>query len=218
VVSLPLSWTTQSGKYAKVNDTSTSQSPFVIDPTKIGPFDRCLVCFTPKSDDYTYCMTCGRIGAWRSIIGEPQSGTACTFHPNVSATTFCVICGKPVCAGCVEREGFSLTGGFPTPQCRECLRRSEELEKKYREQLEHDKVCAKHAGEPAALRCIKCRLPHCESCLYFTTTGWRRKKLGIGPLCLGCFRTATSGNERWISLREAKASGLLRGIDPTSLL
>src|SRR5262249_40450026 len=162
---------------------------FVIDPTKIGPFDRCIVCFTPKSDDYTYCMTCGRISQFLAITDEPQSGTACTFHPNVCATTFCVLCGKPICASCLEREGVSLISGQRTPQCRECLRRSEDPEKQYRERLEHEKVCAKHAGEPAALRCIECRLPHCESCLYFTTTGWTRKKLGIGPLCLGCFRS-----------------------------
>src|SRR5262249_39319576 len=127
------------------------KGPFVIDPTKIGPFDRCLVCFTPKSDDYPYCMTCGRISGYHSILGDPQSGTACTFHPNVSATTFCVLCEKPICAGCIEREGFSLAGGFPAPQCRECIQGSEDLEKKYRKQLEHDKVCAKHSGEPAAL-------------------------------------------------------------------
>ena len=197
------------------------KSSFVIDPTKIGPVDRCLVCFTPKSDVYTYCMTCGHISGFLSITDKPQSGTSCTFHPNVCATTFCVLCGKPICAGCIEREGYSMVGFFSTPQCRECIRRSEELEKNYRERLERQKVCAKHSDEPAALRCIECRLPHCESCLYFTTTGWTRKRLEIGPLCLGCFRSKTiSGDarQRWISLREAKASELLRGIDPTSLL
>jgi hypothetical protein len=197
------------------------KSPFVIDPTKIGPFDRCLVCFTKR--DEPICKTCGHIGGYLAITDKPQSGIACTFHPDVSATTFCVYCGKPICASCVERDGIGLlTGplGMDGSECRACHQKAADLEKAYHERLEAEKVCAKHSNDPAALRCIKCRLLHCESCLYFTTTGWIRKRLGIGPLCLGCFRSNATGNARqsWISLREAKARELLRGVDPISLL
>jgi hypothetical protein len=198
---------------------ATSDNPFVIDPTKLGPLDRCLVCFTPKGDAVAYCEKCGRTGSFFAVE-EPQRGTVCSYHPNVPAKTCCVLCGKAACASCIEREGISLARGLSTPQCRECLRRTEELEKSFRERLEHDKTCAKHSNEPAALRCVECRLPHCEQCLYFTIIGWRRRRLDLGPLCLLCFRLKTHGHGRgsWVSLPEAKAGNLLRGIDPAALL
>jgi B-box zinc finger len=193
--------------------------PFVIDPTKIGPVNRCLICFAGKSKEVAYCENCGHMGSFFGF-DDPPSGAACAFHPNVPAKRFCALCGKPICADCTEREGVSLVSLDPTPQCRACLRRSAELEKAFHERLEREKVCAKHSDESAALRCVECRLPHCERCLYFTTIGWMGKRLGIGPLCLVCFRmkTLSSGRESWISLPEARAKGLLRGIDPIALL
>jgi hypothetical protein len=121
---------------------------------------------------------------------------------------------------CIEREGISLFTGMHTPQCRSCLNRVAELENAFRFRLEKVKVCAKHPGRPAVARCTGCHLPHCEKCLYFTTTGWLRKKIGMGPLCLVCFRrnTLSGGRENWISLPQAQASGLLRGMDPAALL
>jgi hypothetical protein len=51
------------------------KSPFVIDPTKIGPFDRCLVCFTKR--DEPICKTCGHIGGYLAGIG-PRIGLKTT--------------------------------------------------------------------------------------------------------------------------------------------
>ena len=39
----------------------TSEPADVIDPNQIGPFHICLTCFTPESDEFTFCQTCGRI-------------------------------------------------------------------------------------------------------------------------------------------------------------
>jgi hypothetical protein len=62
------------------------KGPFVIDPPKIGPFDRCLVCFTPKSDQQI-CMTCGHISGYREITEKLQSGIVCTLHAAVPQAT-----------------------------------------------------------------------------------------------------------------------------------
>jgi len=196
-----------------------SSDPFVVDPTQIGPFDRCLTCFTPRNDEIAYCTHCGRTTFFQ-ITETPPKDTVCTYHPNVSAKTYCVLCGNAICAACIKQEGVSLMTALPTPQCHTCLARAAELEAEYRRHLEDANVCAKHPNEPAALRCIKCDLPHCGACLYFTTTGWLRKRLGTGPLCLGCFRSNVFGATRqhWVSLRDAKERKMLRGVDPRSLL
>lgn len=145
--------------------------PFVIDPTKVGPLGRCSVCLTPENNEVTYCVNCGHIGRFFATSEKVQPGAACAVHPNVPATTFCVICGKPVCYDCVEREGVSLVSALPTPQCRACLRRSAEFETAYRERLEQEKVCAKHPDQDAELRCIECQLPHLRKLSLFHHRG-----------------------------------------------
>ena len=153
----------------------------VIDPTKVGPFGVCLICFAPRA--HNFCLNCGCLFAF-NVSESPRQGTFCENHPHVLATTMCVLCDSPVCPACIEREGFSLLGGMPTPQCRKCVRRMEELQQSYRARLERDKICAKHSSQAAVLRCTDCHLPHCESCLFFLAKGWIRKKLRAGPLCL----------------------------------
>jgi hypothetical protein len=194
------------------------ENPFVTDPAKAGPFDRCPICFSVEGESVTYCDNCGNLR--RLFVEEkPQPGAVCVHHPKVPAKSCCVICGKPVCSNCIEHEGIH-SFNMARPQCGSCLKRIAELENTFRLRLEKEKVCAKHPGKPAVARCTECHLPHCEKCLYFTTAGWLRKKIGKGPLCLVCYRRNTlgGGRENWISLPAANASGLLRGLDPAALL
>jgi hypothetical protein len=192
---------------------------FVIDPTKIGPFGVCFTCFTPRSHEVTFCEKCGKLFGFLET-DAPQRSSVCKLHPGSLAVVACALCGNNICSACIEREGFSLLGGMPTPQCRNCVERMEELKAAFEKKINIERICAKHSYRAAIFRCVGCQLPHCESCLYFTTSGWLRTKLRTGPLCLACFRIETVGSDRkrWMSLREAKEQNLLRGIDPSALL
>src|SRR5580658_10363475 len=107
-----------------------AESSGVHDPNEIGPLHVCYRCFTPEPDDFTFCQTCGRI---KGFFETPltMSGEECFCHPSVRASSYCVLCARPICKGCTEREGVSFVSGLPTPQCRACVNRSCELESKF---------------------------------------------------------------------------------------
>src|SRR5215831_10769536 len=100
----------------------------VVDPTKIGPVDRCITCFHYASDKVAYCENCGRQRGFLVIERSDWEGKTCNHHPGAAAITACVLCGQPICKACVEREGVSLISAEPTPQCTICVARIEELE------------------------------------------------------------------------------------------
>jgi B-box zinc finger len=193
--------------------------PPVIDPTTVSPADRCITCFQPITRTFSYCENCGTTRAFG--FDDLSPGQRCINHPTVAATAICSSCNKPVCDDCTGKRGKDLFGGFDWAECKNCLARIDELQKSFRKRLEEKKVCAKHPNQMASFRCVKCKLPHCEACLYFTRKLFRTR-LAKGPFCLKCFRWETLGRnsgarKTWISAREAIATGLLRGVDPNAL-
>jgi len=189
---------------------TTLEPPEVIDPNQTGPFHICLTCFTPKANDFTFCQTCGRIQGFFETPLEVW-GEHCFVHNSIAASTYCVLCARPICKNCNEREGVSFVSGLPTPQCRSCLDRLRKLETDFRNFVNHTKTCAKHRDRPAVFNCVSCGLPHCPECSYFVIGGLFTTKLKAGPYCLPCFRTAHMGRTRrhWISGRRALIAGLI---------
>jgi hypothetical protein len=193
--------------------TRMPDQPLVIDPTIVGPFDRCFTCFQPITNKFRYCENCGRTHLFN--YGDLLPGQHCFNHPTVAATAICRSCNNSIRDDCTGARGFSMLSGESDAECKNCLMRIVELKKSFKERLEKTKMCAKHPTQTALLRCAKCALPHCEACLYFTRKVFRTR-LAKGPLCLTCFRERTGSDARnsWISAREAMARGLLRGVDP----
>ena len=189
-------------------ETSSSR---VIDPTQIGPLDRCLRCFVPRSDRYSYCLGCGHLGAFFAITECPWQ-VCCKYHSNTVAIAYCSCCTEPICEQCQARCGISLMSGLSTPQCFQCLDEMSKLENGFLARLEQASVCAKHPHETAELRCKSCNLLHCDSCLYFMTKGLFGNRIGDGPFCLPCFRfrTAFSGlRHKWMSACQARMRKLI---------
>lgn len=179
------------------------------DPNVLGPFDRCFRCFAREDDSRGFCLGCGRLYA-SCLPDEPVDGRTCFVHSGQAATRFCSLCARPICDECMAREGFSFTAFAPTPFCRVCIADSENLERAFLARIEGSGVCAKHVGRAAARRCLTCKLPHCDECLYYFDKGWFRQRLGDGPYCLGCFRAARIGRSRkWLSARDVSADGQL---------
>src|SRR5437870_790076 len=92
----------------------------VIDPNTIGPLGCCLSCLTPYSGEVTYCLNCGHIAGFQAVTDEPKS-EACFVHSDTRATRYCVLCERPICNACLQREGVSLVSGLLTPQCNTCV-------------------------------------------------------------------------------------------------
>jgi len=182
----------------------------VIDPNQPGPFGVCVTCSTPYSDDYGFCQTCGHIYGFLSTPLE-MTGECCFVHQNSSAHRYCVLCARPICDDCSEREGVSFASGLPTPQCKQCVARSTELRAAFRGAILESHTCARHRGRKATYICVSCALPHCPECSYFVTGGIFGTRLKAGPYCLTCFRTALPSNQRrrWISGRRAMDEGLV---------
>lgn len=177
------------------------------DPNEIGPFDRCSRCFTEFTDNYAFCSHCGRI----STVFQTQcdaSEDKCHNHPSRNAIGYCCLCSQPICVECnnEEKQHFSFTAGFRDLfYCHECMDKCKAIEKTFLEKISKSGFCAKHHDHKAAFKCIKCGSPICPYCSYFKNAGWFRRKLGEGPYCLRCFRSATykGGRSRWISGKEA---------------
>jgi len=67
---------------------------------EIGPFHVCLTCLKSDSKDITYCQTN------ENILGSfdlqyTMKGERCFIHKNVVASTYCVLCGRPICKECI---------------------------------------------------------------------------------------------------------------------
>ncbi len=173
-------------------------------PNVVGPLDRCIRCFTLHSDDSAFCGWCGKI----STVFKTKFDTTnvfCHAHNRRGAVAYCCLCQKPICNDCVEKEHWSFAAGDQLFQCKSCLLKSQELEESFKRNLRTGEFCPKHREVKAVFLCSACGIPSCPYCSYFVDAGWLRKKLGDGPFCLSCFRTATQKRQRkaWISGREA---------------
>jgi hypothetical protein len=182
----------------------------VIDPNQVGPFHVCLRCFTPESDELTFCQMCGRIKGFFQTPLEIH-GEHCFVHNTVLASTYCVLCGRPICRECNEREGVSFVSGLPTPQCRSCLDKSRKLEADFLDAIKHNQSCTKHRDRSGTFTCVSCSLPHCPQCSYFLTGGLFKPRIKAGPYCLACFRTshAHQTRRRWMSGARILTAGLM---------
>lgn len=182
----------------------------IIDPNQVGPSHVCFRCFTPHSDSYAFCENCGRIMGFLETPFETH-GEHCFVHTAVPASTYCVLCGRPICKECNQREGMSFISGLPTPQCRTCLDNCSRLEANVLNEVRRSQSCAKHKDRQGTFTCVTCSLPHCSECSYFITGGLFRLRIKAGPYCLGCFRTVYIGRSRkhWISGARALTAGLI---------
>lgn len=157
------------------------------DANVIGPFDRCIRCFTPSSDARAYCMTCGHKGRFFDLTESPV-GQTCFVHPQAIASVYCTLCKRAVCADCNRHEAFSFIAVRHMPQCSVCINDMKEIEASYFTRLSKSGVCAKHEGRLATSECVVCQLPLCSSCEYFGQKGFLFLKK-TGPYCLACYRT-----------------------------
>lgn len=178
-----------------LNDHRSSWNPNVV-----GPLDRCPRCWTPVAQDLAYCGTCGKVSlVFNSLLLE--RGERCYLDDRHSAEWTCCLCRRPICKKCCARATNPLTTFGPLWHCRQCIDVTTAIEAKFFEVLSSANCCAKHRDVSMAFACKKCELPLCHSCTYFTGKGILGWKVGDGPYCLGCFRTATIGRRRsrWFS-------------------
>jgi hypothetical protein len=182
----------------------------VWDPVEIGPLDRCLRCWSERSPDFGFCLTCGNSLYFFSNYGR-EKGLLCRDHPQAPAAAICCWCAEPVCQDCIEAEGLSFVVFQSLSYCRKCRKRAAETDRTFMAALQGSGCCIKHRNEAALFKCSTCTFPLCEVCTYFKRKGIFRVRIGAGPFCLGCFRIAYSGSERrfWISGREALAQSLV---------
>jgi hypothetical protein len=183
-----------------------------IDPTVAGPFDVCLRCLSPRDDNVAYCRRCGHLDD-HIFVNAPAQHHRCANHPSVEASAFCSTCGRPICSSCGEARGYFASVGLPTylcPSCRDDMQRIAGLFLREAQETGH---CVKHRDRPATFICVGCSLPHCDACGYYKLKGFFRNRLGSGPYCLLCFRTATlsSIRKRWVSVLRARRHGWLTG-------
>jgi hypothetical protein len=182
------------------------------DPREIGPFDRCLRCFTPLSDDFAFCTACGKISTVFTVHLETLS-QRCAYHSDQNAFELCCLCKKPICQNCndTKRQHLSIAMGHDLFYCVHCTRRTKELEEHFLEHLKVTGQCPKHPGMRSEFKCVTCALPLCANCSYFVTGGLFRRKIKAGPYCLLCFRSATpnAAHARWLSGAEVLRRSLL---------
>jgi hypothetical protein len=183
----------------------------IYDPSKPGPFGRCYRCFTVYSEECGFCLKCGRLTHYFVDSNECES-RRCVNHAESQTSTCCCLCGKPICASCVEKEGDSFSAGSRLPYCKACCRLSSETECKYLMTLQERKCCSKHTNLAGRFTCTECSMPLCEFCSYFKRRGVLRLKLGEGPYCLACFRhrTLDGGRSRWVAGFDALRWSLVR--------
>lgn len=180
------------------------------DPNEVGPFDRCIRCFTPytKEDEVAFCRNCGHISLVLPVPERKPKGK-CRSHrePFVG---YCCLCGKPVCEDCIETSNTRLPLvdrdlGIIDPKfrtflyCSRCMNEARRIESQFLRRIEERKTCVKHENRPAKFRCIRCGLLLCPSCAYFSYRGLIIKRIDQGPYCLTCFRTAVRDTKKWIS-------------------
>ena len=182
------------------------------DPNEVGPFDKCIKCFTPYNNDFAFCSFCGHVS---TVFDTPRDATGekCHKHKRVQAIGFCCLCAEPICDDCKEKEHYSIAGGFrDLYYCRSCVRKAEDIKNEFKNKTKEQRLCAKHHDSKASFECVECGLSICSKCAYFTNKGLFRKKLGDGPYCLACFRSATikGGRSGWISGKVAIEKGLLK--------
>jgi hypothetical protein len=183
----------------------------IYDPSEPGPFGRCYRCFTVESQECGFCLKCGRLRHYLADTNEYE-GRMCVNHANSQATSCCCLCGKAVCAACVEKEGYSISAASRLPYCKACCLSSLETERRYLATLQERRCCSKHTDLTARFTCQGCSMPLCEFCSYFKRRGLLRVKVGEGPYCLACFRHATldGGRNRWVAGFDALRWSLVR--------
>ena len=152
------------------------------DADEIGPFDRCIRCFTPFADDRAYCAKCGKGSGWAFKPPEisPNAKIHCVFHPSAEFDGFCDQCARPICATCVGTPGYSLITGLRRITCPECDKNMKALEIQYFHDIAEKGCCSKHSHKKATANCASCSINLCDSCKYFEKAS--------GPFCLTCYR------------------------------
>jgi len=192
--------------------SNEKQQQGIWDPSEVGPFDRCIKCFTLYNDNFAFCSFCGHVS---TVFDTPRetSGVKCHIHSSIQVIGCCCLCAEPICEDCKEKEHYSIAGGFHNLYyCRNCVKKAEDIKKEFSRKTKEQKLCAKHHDRKASFDCIECGLALCNECSYFTNKGWFRKKLGEGSYCLSCFRKTTikGGRSNWISGKEATEKGLVK--------
>lgn len=186
----------------------------IYNPKEIGPFDKCLRCFSPLSDNIAYCTTCGKISTVFSVSPTEPSQT-CAYHNGQPAIAHCCLCSKPICTMCNDnnKQHFSIAAGcVDLHYCVHCTARSKEIEKHFFDRLLARGECAKHPGTKSIFKCVKCALPLCGNCSYFQVSGLIRRRIKGGPYCLACFRSVNStAITSWVSGAEALERSLVKG-------
>jgi hypothetical protein len=154
------------------------------DADEIGPFDRCIRCFTPFGDDRAYCAKCGKNSGWSFYPTEvsPNAKLHCVFHPSAEFDGFCGMCARPICATCVGTPGYSLITGLRLITCPECDKNMKALEIQYFHDIAEKGCCSKHPHKKATTKCASCSINLCDSCKYY--------EKAEGPFCLTCYRDA----------------------------
>jgi len=170
------------------------------DPNEVGPFDSCLTCFTPFGEKWAFCQTCGKVGTVFETPVEIGS-KRCTKHRDIRAAGYCCLYCKPICDECTGNVVERFPMGLRFLECRSCLERSSQIREKFLALLAREGCCAKHQSRASKVNCVKCQLPLCAACAYFTVKGLIRRRAAQGPFCLVCFRMATlgAGHRAWIS-------------------
>lgn len=153
---------------------------------ELGPMGRCLRCFTPLSDERSFCLECGHSGTVFSA-SESVAGQWCYKHYGAAATHYCSLCARPVCDACIESKSHSYITMVSVTRCQECVAQMQRIENQFFTKLHYSHSCAKHQSKEAVSNCVKCVLPLCVSCEYFHRKGLFFKR--VGPYCLTCFRT-----------------------------
>ena len=82
-------------------------------PEEVGPFDRCIRCFTKVNDDFAFCLNCGQKGLVFDNSLESEE-IKCHNHYDKNAIAYCCLCKKPICEKCnvKEHQHHSLAAGW----------------------------------------------------------------------------------------------------------
>jgi len=174
----------------------------VWNPEKVGPADKCLVCFTPNPTDQSFCSKCGKEIFHFDDKLENESDN-CFYHSSSQAIANCSGCLKPICESCLAEKyvRFSfIYGSYNQVYCKHCIEKIESIKQDFNNHMNNG-FCSKHHNQRSTFRCKECNITLCDYCSYFHYKGILRKKIDDGPFCLVCYRIAFMYNNRknWIS-------------------
>lgn len=168
--------------------------------------DECYRCGAEYPESRTYCSRCGRIRGFFEVPLSMNEET-CVYHTGILATSYCVLCARPICGTCLLRKGVSLLSSLPTPQCRECVTASENLEAEYFADLRAQGKCINHPIALASVACSNCDAKYCLDCLFFAGLWYMPWRLHVGPLCLQCLDRQAGYRNNYRTVRASSPRG-----------